>query len=566
MRRALTWLTAGTLAAAVIWTAGTVPPPAVPLGSTPGLVPPRSVVRGAYHVHSTESDGTASVAGIAEAARIAGLDFVILTDHGDGRRPIRPPRYYGGVLCIEAIEISTDDGHYAALGLDTPPYRLAGDGRDVAEDVQRLGGFGIVAHPDSAKPGLQWKEWNMPVGGFEWFNADSQWRDEGRVALVQALAHYLFRKPESVAALFDRPVDALRHWDELTTRGRVVGMAAADAHARLGLGGGVDPYEDGLYLPVPSYEAVFRAFSLQVELDSPFGGSAVEDARRLIAAVRGGRVTTTFDALAAPATVIFEGEAAGEWAGPGGELPRVTPIRFHVRTNAPPGATIVMLRAGEVVHESAGASASWETMLAGAFRAEVRLPNAPGTPPVPWAVTNPIYVGVPPGPPGPPPLPPPASSTPFPRGGWAVERDAASRGSVQILSPEGAPVVAVLAYELGPLGESSPYVAAVTHEVGALAGADRLMFQASATRPMRLSIQLRAGDGTDRRWRRSVFLDQTVREVTVAFSELRGIADARGQELVTGQVSSLLFVIDTVNAAPGDAGAVTLVDVRAGRR
>ena len=42
------------------------------------------VVRGAYHVHSSRSDGTGTVDEIAAAAARAGLQFVIITDHGNG--------------------------------------------------------------------------------------------------------------------------------------------------------------------------------------------------------------------------------------------------------------------------------------------------------------------------------------------------------------------------------------------------------------------------------------------------------------------------------------------------
>ena len=44
---------------------------------------PDDVVFGAYHIHTSRSDGSGSVADVAAAARRAGLKFVILTDHGD---------------------------------------------------------------------------------------------------------------------------------------------------------------------------------------------------------------------------------------------------------------------------------------------------------------------------------------------------------------------------------------------------------------------------------------------------------------------------------------------------
>ena len=73
-------------------------------------------VRGAYHVHSSRSDGTGSIDEIAAAAARSGLQFVVLTDHGDGTRPLEPPRYRAGVLCIDAAEINTASGHLVVLG------------------------------------------------------------------------------------------------------------------------------------------------------------------------------------------------------------------------------------------------------------------------------------------------------------------------------------------------------------------------------------------------------------------------------------------------------------------
>ena len=76
------------------------------------------------------------------------------------------------------VELSTEQGHVVALGLPQAPYPLGGEARDVIEDISRLGGFAMAAHPGSEKPELQWTDWDTPVGGLEWLNADSEWRDE----------------------------------------------------------------------------------------------------------------------------------------------------------------------------------------------------------------------------------------------------------------------------------------------------------------------------------------------------------------------------------------------------
>ena len=128
------------------------------------------------------------------------------------------------------------------------------------------------------KPELRWNEWDAPFDGIEWFNADSQWRDEKRWQLLPTLLQYPVRPAETVVSLFDRPASLLRRWDELTARRPVVGLAAADAHARMGLGGKTDPYDELVYVKAPSYEAIFESFSLRVELREPLSGDPVRDA------------------------------------------------------------------------------------------------------------------------------------------------------------------------------------------------------------------------------------------------------------------------------------------------
>jgi len=78
--------------------------PAPPSGGVPA-------VRGVVHVHTNRSDGTGSIDDVIRAAATAGLKFVIVTDHGDATRAPDLPDYRDGVLYIDAVEISTRDGH-----------------------------------------------------------------------------------------------------------------------------------------------------------------------------------------------------------------------------------------------------------------------------------------------------------------------------------------------------------------------------------------------------------------------------------------------------------------------
>src|SRR6476659_9628398 len=117
-------LTAAIVTAVIFFLLTTLPPWPAP---TNGGIDPeiaRRTVSGAYHIHSTRSDGAADKDAIAAAAARAGLTFIILTDHGDGTRTPDPPAYLHGVLCLDAVEISTTGGHYVALDMQPSPYPL----------------------------------------------------------------------------------------------------------------------------------------------------------------------------------------------------------------------------------------------------------------------------------------------------------------------------------------------------------------------------------------------------------------------------------------------------------
>jgi predicted metal-dependent phosphoesterase TrpH len=108
------------------------------------------------HVHTTFSDGTASVPAVLERAKKCGLDIVAITDHNTVEGALQAlelaPQY--GIQVIPGVEISTADGHLLALSLQqTVPAGLP-----LLETVLRvgeLGGFCIAPHPVAESMGLK---------------------------------------------------------------------------------------------------------------------------------------------------------------------------------------------------------------------------------------------------------------------------------------------------------------------------------------------------------------------------------------------------------------------------
>ena len=482
------WAAAIVAGAVGLWTWAVLPPARAGATGTPSATDARVV----YHVHSRRSDGTGTIEQIAEAAAQAGVRAVVLTDHGDGTRRLEAPRYLAHVLIIDAVEVSTWAGHYVAMGAAPSPYPLGGEPAAVVDDVRRLGGVGIAAHPGSTKEGLKWRDWDAPIDGLEWLNADSEWRDRPR-QLGRAVAAYPWRPTEAITALLNRPSVELAQWDRLTARRPAVGLAAHDAHARLGLRGVGEPYDGAVALKVPAYAPMFAAFSNVVRLAQPLSGEATADARAVIGAIAAGHVYAVATGVAPSGRVHFTAVSSGQSAGMGDHLAPSGPTAVLFDADVPAAARTTLICDGRPVAASAGGRLSWTaTGHPGACRAEVTVGAAAAQ--VPWLATNPIYVR---------PLLSEASARVLPvpqivlplagsgeAGRWSTELAPGARG--QAAPVDGHPRRVAFTWQLG---DTAGQYAALRLPAAALTGFDRIIVRAAADRPMRIWLQLRAPRG-----------------------------------------------------------------------
>ena len=410
------------------------------------------------------------------------------------------------------------------------------------------------------------------MGAVEWLNGDTEWRDESRWSLLRALLSYPVRPEETLASLLDRPVSVLARWDTLTQRSRVVAVAGADAHARIGMRSLGEPYDNTSSLHVPPYEQMFRLFS-NVLVDTSLTGDAAVDAGLVRAAIGNGHVYSTVDGLVRGAAMSFTATDGATRAGGGDVMPlKKGPATLRVQLQGPADARIELLKDGVVAAVATGAQLEHvaDRAAPGVYRVEVSLPGAPGQPPVPWIVSNPIYVGRDSTRANPATPRRPASRflTKYGDGeaaGWTVATSPDSRAALDVVrAARGTELV--LRYALGGAASASPYAAFTLAAGTALAEYNRIVFTARADRPMRLSIQLREPIGElGERWRRSVFLDTMPREVTVHFDDLKPAGVTTRDRPTLANVDSVLFVVDTVNTPLGGSGRIWIDDVKYGR-
>jgi hypothetical protein len=338
----------------------------------PRLPPSPTELRGAWHVHTTRSDGRGTLDEVVDAARAAGLQFVIVTDHN-----VLAPEDQGwrrGVLVVEGTEASTRFGHLVALGVPRALSPAERDG-DPFGAIAALGGEAVLAHPlHPDRPFTGWGEGRWR--GLEIVSNDTSWgetvagRAWHRVALAAAVLP--FDGARAVLALHDEDVDERRRFDVELRKRRAgppgPGLAlfcSADAHG------------------YPSYRAAFEAFSMHLPVVPSGDGAA--DARAVQAALFDGRAACVFDGVAPASGVRLAGTVDGRG------------LELHVSAPDLSRAHFVLLHDGLPVAQRAPAARSGEAVIPFGCEGGARCP--PGDYRVeatwdgrPWIFTNPIRI------------------------------------------------------------------------------------------------------------------------------------------------------------------------------
>jgi len=346
----------------------------VRLRAAPRPPTPQGELRGAWHLHTTRSDGRGSLDEVLQAAREAGLQFLVVTDHN----VITPAEagWHDGVLVIEAHEASTRLGHIVAPGAPRALDAAEREGRPL-QAIEALGGQAVLAHPFHAR--RPFRGWGQgPWRGLEVVSNDAAFGEvvAGRAfgRALEALATLPFDGAQAVVALVPPPGRELAMLDEALAEtppgplrpdgqrapGRVL-LCSADAHG------------------YPSYRAAFEAFSMHVPV-APTGDGAA-DGRAVLAALLDGRAACVFDAVAPAFRVALARDADGTMR-----------LTAAAATIDPAEARLVRLGPGAGREPRAESRADGLRFTCdggcgpGTYRAEVRRGGRP------WILTNPVVV------------------------------------------------------------------------------------------------------------------------------------------------------------------------------
>ena len=244
----------------------------------------------------------------------------------------------------------------------------------------------------------------------------------------------------------------MARWDALTATQRVVGLAAVDAHAWIGLPGLAEAAGRTAGVSWPGYEALFDTASIAA-VGVRLTGDANEDAAAVLDALRHGHVYSTVDAIAGGGGISFTATSGRHAAVAGDVLPLDGEVMLQVDVQGPADARVILLRDGVPITTVEQAQVT-ESVAAEAavYRVEVEWPGAPRQRRVPWLVSNPIYVGF---------MEPPASqmrsadaATPLDQdlARWTVEHSPQSDGAIDLTDTPGGGRQAILRFALsGPV-------------------------------------------------------------------------------------------------------------------
>jgi hypothetical protein len=317
--------------------------------TAPARAHSRAEYRGDGHLHTVYSDGKRTQAELVAAARAAGLDFIVSTEHNTSSAALR----WGDVatddlLIINGEEVTTRGGHWPAWNLPAGhwiDWRYRADGFPrFAEAVHRVGGLVVAAHPFGFCFGCTWTFDYQQVDAIEVWNGPWGMDDEA----------------------------ALTHWDGLLRTGRwIPAVGDSDSHTAA----------DRVGLP----HNVVRADDLT--------------ATDLMAGLRAGHSWIAESADVRASLRITDGIAS---AGIGETLTASTgtPVTAEVDVTGAPGCVVRFCtqlgrRCEQTVPGSGRARFSWQSMPRHTdwVRVEVRRPEPTETTvDTMVALTNPIFI------------------------------------------------------------------------------------------------------------------------------------------------------------------------------
>jgi len=508
--------------------------------------------KGAFHIHSSFSDGRGSIDEISRDAKRSNLDFVILTDHGRPNLPASAATdWINDILLIGASEFSLNEGHLAAAGYRVPAYIFPPEAQEAVNEVNLDGGVTFISHPFDQK--IPWTGWQ--VREFSGIEILSLYQLAKKVPFFKAVIfplQYLFNPDYALTRLITYPEKELRLWDSLNKKDKYFVIYALDAHAKLEI-------SKKFQLNFPTYAAMFKILTVYVKVDNELQKDPRQAAANIISAMRRGNFFNVIESLA-PANG-FENyyqekdgrlvDMGGDAQTTGGNLIFKLPFDF---------TTAIVIKKDGKIFKTISANIRQQLSIpifqAGVYRAEISL-AAGRFKKLPWIVANPIYIAQ------------PAVEKKLPENAasiilagkenyFRVEKNSRSSAATQWNSQGDGPPITSLKFTLQPETSTQVdfWVALAHREKIAGSNYHGFVFETRGSGQMRFWLQVRTGIGQDEAtYQHSFLVKEQWRKIVIPFSSFHRLY---GQPASPdpAHINAFFFLIDNGNAFPGTQGEI----------
>ena len=251
--------------------------------------------KGAIHIHTKLSDGTGDLRTVVRAAKKAGLDWIIITDHNhyDNEEGI-----FDGIYVIKGQEISPYSyNHYLTFGVNET-IEPEDNPQNYVNKVRKLGGFGFAAHPDegmnidengkicprkNSHNCIPWTDKNVIPDGIEIWNWFSNWADNLDDSSLIKLAKAYIHKHKFVKNPSRLTLD---WWDKLNCESEniVPAIGGVDAHA-------LKYYRYIVPVTVFPYETCFKTITNVIYMSKELSEDFSVAKQQILNAIRNGNNT-----------------------------------------------------------------------------------------------------------------------------------------------------------------------------------------------------------------------------------------------------------------------------------
>jgi hypothetical protein len=344
---------------------------------------------GVIHIHSVYSfDGRTPVPDIIEAARINGIDFVMLTDHSNLRgREEGFEGWHGDTLLIVGQEIAPRFNHYIAFCTNTPVV-IPKDEQDMdpqiyIDHVREQGGIGFIAHPDHEGTKMfhvkhfPWLNWEVTgYTGMGIWDFMSDWQST-LTGYLNALFSYFY----PAFFLKGPKKETLQRWDQLNQSHKVVGIGELDNH---------DSIKNVMGFPVSvfPFSKAFRFLRTHLITEKPLAKDNRKDIELLLSALSQGKAYVAEEYYHEAKGFSFMVTDNGKSSTMGDDF--ILDNEACLTTILPATAKVRIIKDGNPFREEITHNLTCTLGEKGIYRVEAYLKVRGKY--LPWIFSNPIYV------------------------------------------------------------------------------------------------------------------------------------------------------------------------------